>query len=64
MNPDDFTPRSDYNLVKMTLIGTSRDDIDTLLDMLHEEQLGMIDRAVDSSDLRDARELIEYIKGL
>jgi hypothetical protein len=63
MNPN-FNPRSDYNLVKMTLIGTSRDDIDTLLDMLHEEQLGMIDRAVDSSDLRDARELIEYIKGL
>ena len=63
MNPN-FNPRSDYNLVKMTLIGTSRDDIDTLLDMLHEEQLGMIDRAVDSSDMRDARELIEYIRGL
>lgn len=63
MNPD-FTPNNNYNLIKMTLVGTSREDIDTLLGMLHEEQLGMIDRAVEASDLRDARELIEYIKGL
>ena len=40
------------------------DDIDILLNLLHEEQLGMIDNAVDASDLRDAQELIEYIKGL
>ena len=60
----DFTPKNNYNLIKMTLVGTSREDIDILLQMLHEEQLAMIDSAVDASDLRDARELIEYIKGL
>ena len=63
MNPD-FTPNTNYNLIKMTLVGTSPADIDILLGMLHEEQLAMIDRAVDASDLRDAQELIEYIKGL
>jgi len=60
----DFTPNNNYNLIKMTLVGTSREDIDVLLEMLHQEQLAMVDRAVDASDLREARELIEYIKGL
>lgn len=40
------------------------EDIDILLNLLHEEQLGMIDRAVDVSDLSQARELINYIKSL
>ena len=33
-----------------------------LLDDLHMAQLEMIDDAVDYSDLRDAKELITYIK--
>lgn len=41
-----------------------RQIIDAQLDELHQMQLDMIDAAVDYSDLRDARELIEYIKNL
>ena len=41
-----------------------RQIIDQQLDELHNIQLAMIDAAVDASDLRDARELIEYIKSL
>lgn len=41
-----------------------RQIIDQQLDELHNMQLAMIDAAVDISDLRDARELIEYIKSL
>jgi hypothetical protein len=41
-----------------------RQIIDQQLDELHNMQLAMIDAAVDASDLRDARELIEYIKSL
>jgi|688.fasta_scaffold37938_12 hypothetical protein len=55
---------TNYKKVNMSFDQQYMDDIDTLLNLLHEEQLGMIDNAVDASDLRDARELIEYIKGL
>jgi len=41
-----------------------RQIIDQQLDELHTIQLDMIDQAVECSDLRDARELIEYIKSL
>ena len=41
-----------------------RQIIDQQLDELHNMQLAMIDQAVEASDLRDARELIEYIKSL
>jgi hypothetical protein len=55
---------ANYKKVNMSFDQQYMDDIDILLNLLHEEQLGMIDNAVDASDLRDAQELIEYIKGL
>jgi hypothetical protein len=41
-----------------------REAIDDLLTELHQAQLDMIDQAVDHNDLRQARELIDYIRGL
>lgn len=39
-----------------------RQTLDRILDDLHTQQLQMIDDAVDRSDLRDAKELIDYIR--
>jgi hypothetical protein len=39
-----------------------RQIIQQTLDDLHTQQMDMIDAAVDASDLRDAKELIEYIR--
>ena len=36
--------------------------IDSFLNDLHNEQLKYIDLAVETSDLREANELIDYIK--
>jgi hypothetical protein len=41
-----------------------RQIIDQQLDELHNLQLAMIDAAVESSDLSQAREVIDYIRSL
>ena len=41
-----------------------RQIIDATLDELHNQQLDMIDAAVEYSDMRQAREVIEYIRQL
>jgi hypothetical protein len=41
-----------------------RQIIDVTLDELHNLQLDMIDQAVDRSDLREAREIIDWIRAL
>ncbi len=38
-----------------------RQTLDRILDDLHTTQLDMIDEAVEKSDLRDAKELIQWI---
>ena len=55
-----YAPKSYYRVS----MNRKRQIIDQQLDELHNMQLAMIDAAVDASDLRDARELIEYIKSL
>lgn len=37
-------------------------NIDQFLAMLHSQQLDMIDEAVEKSDLRQAKEVIDYIR--
>ena len=39
-----------------------RQIVDKMMDELHETQLQMIDEAVEVSDLRDAKEVIDYIR--
>ena len=39
-----------------------RQIVDQTLNELHEQQLQMIDEAVEMSDLRQAKEIIEYIR--
>jgi glutathionylspermidine synthase len=41
-----------------------RQIIDATLDELHKMQLDMIDAAVDCSDCREAKELIDWIRKL
>lgn len=41
-----------------------RQIIDRQLDELHNMQLDMINQAVEYSDLRDAKEVIDWIKSL
>jgi hypothetical protein len=41
-----------------------RQIIDATLDELHTLQLNLIDEAVDCSDLREAKELIDWIRAL
>jgi hypothetical protein len=55
-----YAPRPYYRVS----MNRKRQIIDQQLDELHTIQLDMIDQAVALSDLRDARELIEYIKNL
>jgi hypothetical protein len=39
-----------------------RQIIDSFVNDLHNQQLDYIDQAVEASDLRDAKELIDYIR--
>jgi hypothetical protein len=41
-----------------------RQIIDATLDELHNMQLAMIDAAVDCSDLKEAQEIIDWIRKL
>lgn len=45
-----------------TLGNLKRQAIDSLLNELHSQSLDMIDEAVERSDLRQAKELIEHIR--
>ena len=58
MNPNDF-----YKSITYT-IGSRKKQIaiQQTLNYLHDQQLDMIDAAVDASDLSQAKELINYIK--
>ena len=53
-----------HRYYKTMTVSRKRHIINRQLDELHEMQLDMIDAAVDHSDLRDSKELIEYIKSL
>ena len=71
MNPNDRGPRPNLysNSLRWTqTYGTGasgwrkRQIINTVLSDLHTQQLDMIDAAVDTSDLSDAKEVIDYIR--
>lgn len=55
-----YAPKPYYRVT----MNRKRQIIDAQLNELHTIQLDMIDQAVELSDLRDAQELIEYIKNL
>ena len=58
---------ANYKRVNMSFDPQYIEDIDTLLNLLHEEQLGMIDRAVDLKEAEgfaEANQVINYIKAL
>ena len=55
-----YAPRPYYRVS----MNRKRQIIDQQLDELHTIQLAMIDEAVTLSDMRQAKEVIEYIKSL
>lgn len=58
MNDKEFKPIYSYHYK----LPTQKVNLTGLLNTLHDMQLNMIDEAVEISDLRDAKELIQYIK--
>jgi hypothetical protein len=60
---NDYRPRPYYNVVKTDVAESTPDEvIELFLNELHAAQLEMIDRAVDYSDMQQAKDIIEYIK--
>lgn len=58
---------ANYKRVNMSFDPQYIEDIDTLLDLLHLEQLGMIDRAVELKEVEgfaEANEIINHIRKL
>jgi hypothetical protein len=55
-----YSPKPYYRVS----MNRKRQIIDQQLDELHTIQLAMIDEAVTLSDMRQAKEVIEYIKSL
>ena len=59
-----YAPRPYYKSTKhlFASFNRKRQIIDRQVDELHTMQLDMIDQAVDASDLREAKEIIEWIR--
>ena len=59
-----YAPRPYYKSTKhlFASFNRKRQIIDRQVDELHTMQLDMIDQAVDASDLRKAKEIIEWIR--
>jgi hypothetical protein len=55
-----YAPRPYYRVS----MNRKRQIIDACVDELHNQQLDMIDAAVEYSDMRQAREIIDYIRQL
>lgn len=53
-----------HRYYKSVTMSRKRQIINAQLDELHTMQLDMIDQAVDYSDLREAREVIDWIRSL
>jgi hypothetical protein len=45
-------------------LNRKRQIIDAIVNNLHNTQMEMIDEAVDRSDLREAKDVIDYIRAL
>lgn len=59
----DYRPRPYYNVVKTDVAeSTPNEVIELFLNELHAAQLEMIDRAVEYSDMQQAKDIIDYIK--
>lgn len=70
MNDEDYSKMfNSFRNAKFTVhysgkLNRKRQVVNKLLDELHNTQLDMIDRAVDQSDLAQAREVIDHIRSL
>jgi len=59
-----MTPDYSARYYRSVSMNRKRQIIDCQLDELHNLQLAMIDAAVESSDLAQANEIINYIRSL
>ena len=58
MNPD-YSQRQYYKVIQVTM---RKEVIDNLLADLHTQHEQMIEQALESSDLQQARDVIDWIK--
>lgn len=56
----DYSKKQSYSSITYTV--NNRVIIDTLLNDLHKIQLDFIDEALEKSNLKEANEVIQYIK--
>lgn len=59
MTPD-YSPR----FYKSQSLNRKRHIVDSMLEDLHEQYFSMIERALEHSDMRQARDVIEYVQAL
>lgn len=59
MTPD-YSPR----YYKAQSLNRKRHIVDAMLEDLHEQYFTMIERALEHSDMSQARDVIEYVKAL
>ena len=59
MTPD-YSPR----FYKSQSLNRKRHIVDSMLEDLHEQYFSMIERAMEHSDMRQARDVIEYVQAL
>lgn len=59
MTPD-YSPR--YYQYNGQSLNRKRHIVDAMLAELHEQYFDMIERALEHSDMRDAREVIKYVQ--
>ena len=58
MNPDEFYPLNNDQLARLY----KREKINSLLNELHTMQETYIEEALKTSDLREAQEVLDYIR--
>jgi hypothetical protein len=59
MTPD-YSPR----YYKSVSLNRKRQIVDAMLEDLHEQYFAMIERALEHSDMQQARDVIEYVQAL
>lgn len=59
MTPD-YSPR----FYKSQSLNRKRHVVDSMLEELHNQYFDMIERALEHSDMRDAREVIKYVQSM
>lgn len=61
---DRMTPDYSPRFYKSSSLNRKRHIVDAMLEDLHEQYFSMIERALEHSDMQQARDVIEYVQAL